>query len=258
MIQNFNFSQRFEKLSIEEPDYQDGKLCLSLTLDSKNKVYNFSYSHSGELASYFDYIGQFILDKPLDDFQHDIAFTIFSISEHQGVVWDTWLANQALMHFKKLLNTITGRQFYSALESDKLICRCFAKDIKAILTGYEEYKGSKVDFLKNSFLSSGCGQCRSLFDQLWADYDQASEYFQGKSPSEIIDIVKAHMAEFKDYSAQDLSSLELRNIGFEAGIFTFEFSEKIEINFEALENSLVNYLSPRLGFVIKLRFTFLA
>ena len=256
MIQNFNFTQTFEKTSIQA-DYQFKNISLALKLDSLNKVYSFSHSGAAELSPYLDFIGDYILDLKIDDFKDCLAQTIFSIALEKEVKWSQWYANEALLIFQRLLDQLIGREFFSQCDPDKIICRCFPKDLSQVLKGHDQTKGVKTDFLKESLVGSGCGKCKTTLDNIWQELDQASDYFRGKTPLEMVDEVKNHLMDFKNYSAQDLDEVELRNIYFDSGHFVFEFSSNNEFNFDSLQTSLINYLSSHFGFEVALRFTFL-
>lgn len=250
--------QSFRKDFIEKPTYEFDGGAFYLKLDSSNRVYQFFYSAPRELETILDRVGNFILDKNIEDLNDSFTGLFTEFCHTKKISPSSFEFSRVLFLIKALFDKAVGLSYFTDLNSDKIICRCFAVDENHIEDSFEQHKGELKPFVKESYASMGCGSCAKLLKQKWSDLEKQSQFYQGKTKEEINKIVLGLMTEFTEYSGQDLSVVELRSIEIQKDLIQFELAlSDPNFDLDRFKNQVTNYLHPKLGFLPRISVTIL-
>ncbi len=250
--------QSFKKEFIEKPTYEFDGGVFYLKLDSSNRIYQFFYTAPYGLQAILDRVGEFILDKNIEDLHDSFAGLFSEFCHSQNLNFSPFEFSRVLFLVKALLDKAIGHSFFSDINSDKIICRCFAVDEDHVEQSFEKHKGELKPFLKESYAGMGCGNCTQLLKKKWFDLERQSQFYQGRTKEEISNMVLGLMTEFTEYSGQDLSVIELRSIEIEKDRIEFKVVlTDSSFDLDRFKNQATNYLNPKLGFLPRILVTIL-
>jgi len=149
MIQNFNFK---------------------IKLDSKNRVYSFSYSKDSHLDDFLSFLKSEIIDLDFDDIYQNLSIKL--MEKLSQTKFDFGLSlfeiDFILISFKKYLEDFRGLNIGNFINPNEIICRCNKIDLNDLNHLMQTHHHNKNEIIKACHISKICGKCEILFHEYLA------------------------------------------------------------------------------------------
>lgn len=169
----------------------------NLRFDSSEKL--FQLSSTFEEYDFYNAFKSYVLEKTLAEILSD-SFENFS---------DSLIKLTMVQSFRRAVYEYRGDVTLSETNSNKiedLVCRCNTLFISDIKDHFQNVKGIKKEFLKNSKATMFCGQCSELVESCLVQLSQ--DFYNGKELSEYEGEVQKELDDFlmhSPYSSEQVS-----------------------------------------------------
>lgn len=260
MIQNFkNHASYLSNGELPEGHFTFGNNKIFFKLDSENKIFTFKYHCQDEsLNSYFEFLGNYLQDKTIDELTLSYAHEIYGIIDKENIDVIPFKLDLALSVTRQALKNLKQEGIATGIQSDEIVCRCNHIDLPNLKELFHRFKGSKKEIVKNSNIGMSCGTCREDFDCILKNLNGPQLYRDGKTTQELKVLIHESLTSFSDYSAQDLSEVEIEkiDIGPEKVILSIRVL-KPGFDTNQLKVSLTNFLCSKLNMALEVDLTVL-
>ena len=236
-----------------------------LKLDSKNKIFRFTFKAPENQEMAFKALHDIILNQDLDYLCESL------VKRSEKVFYDNKSSNlkqwqsyqKSIFQLREALFSLKGEISWTSLVSQMgknidardLICNCIGIQRSDLVEYFRIHKGDKSDFIRMTNATMTCAQCTLSMEKAWSEIEKDASFVEKINLAEFKRKLSLALKDFKSFTHLDLGSRELEIVNLENSVVSVEITNNTStqdiLENSVIENALVNYLNGHLQLKLK-------